>query len=160
MAGNHRQNVFLTANLFGDTAQNMDGQSFSPRFVPLSVQQSASRKFVGMQRGNDSRKRLSNPARNTAASFMFLSLTVLMIIQLVCRNTGNALALRSGLPPVRGAESRSSLVRGAGVAGEPRGRKSAGKAGIGPSSGSCRVFFGRARRSARRKPYAAIESVA
>ena len=37
MAGNHRQNVFLTANLFGDTAQNMDGQNFSPRFVPLSV---------------------------------------------------------------------------------------------------------------------------
>ena len=36
MAGHHRQNVFLTANLFGDTAQNMNGQSFSPRFVPLS----------------------------------------------------------------------------------------------------------------------------
>ena len=94
------------------------------------------------------------------ADAAFVNFTVLTIIQSVFRSTRNTLVARLERRRFQAAGWRSSPERGAGDAGEPRGRKLSGKAGISPRTGCCAVFFGCTRRSVRMNPYAAIDSVA
>ena len=59
----------------------------------------------------------------------------------VFRSRSSLTVARSERRRVRGAVLRSNPGRGVGLAGEPRGRKSSGKAGISPRIGCCTVFW-------------------